>query len=69
MQLWHNHFGHLGHDNVSMLIKGKMVEGMNCDFQVKVQMKCFFIAEFERATKIRKIAIYHFLIFLLVPDI
>ena len=24
----------------------------------KVQMKCFFIAEFERAAKIRKIAVY-----------
>ena len=25
----------------------------------KVQMKCFFIAEIERAAKIRKIAVYH----------
>ena len=30
-------------------------------------MKCFFIAEFERAAKIRKIAVYRFLISLLVP--
>ena len=30
-------------------------------------MKCFFIVEFERAAKIRKNAIYRFLISLLVP--
>ena len=35
----------------------------------KVQMKCFFIAEFERAAKIRKNAIYRFLISLLVPEL
>ena len=36
----------------------------------KMQMKCFFlIAEFERATKVRKIAVYRFLISLLVPEI
>ena len=35
----------------------------------KVQMKCFFIAEFERAAKIRKIAVYRFLISLLVPEL
>ena len=30
---------------------------------IKVQMKCFlFIAEFERAAKIRKIAVYHSLL-------
>ena len=40
MQLWHNRFGHLGHDNVSKLIKGKMVEGMNCDVQVKPKTVC-----------------------------
>ena len=34
----------------------------------KVQMKCFFIADFKRAAKIRKIAIYHFLMSLLVPE-
>ena len=28
---------------------------------LKVQMTCFFIAEFERAAKIRKIAVYRFL--------
>ena len=33
-------------------------------------MECsFFIAEFERAAKIRKIAIYRFLISLLVPEL
>ena len=39
-------------------------------FDLKVQMKCFFfIAEFERAAKIRKIAVYRFLISLLVPEL
>ena len=36
---------------------------------LKVQMKCFFIAEFERAAKIRKITVYSFLISLLVPEL
>ena len=37
---------------------------------LKVQMKCFsFIAEFERAPKVRKIAVYCFLIYLLVPEL
>ena len=37
---------------------------------VKVQTKCFFvIAEFERAAKIRKIAVYRFLISLPVPEL
>ena len=37
---------------------------------VKVQMKCFFfIPEFERAAKIRKIAVYRFLISFLVPEL
>ena len=40
MGLWHNRFGHLGYDNVSKLIKGKMVEGMNCDVQVKPKTVC-----------------------------
>ena len=36
----------------------------------KVQMKCFlFIPEFERAAKIRKIAVYRFLISFLVPEL
>ena len=35
----------------------------------KVQMECFFIAEFERAAKIRKIAVYRFLISLPVPKL
>ena len=36
----------------------------------KVQMEVFFlIAEFERAAKIRKIAVYRFLISLLVPEL
>ena len=34
----------------------------------EVQMKCFFLAEFERAAKIRKIAVYRFLISLLDPE-
>ena len=33
-----------------------------------MQMKCLFIAEFERAAKIRKIAVYRFLISLLVQS-
>ena len=36
---------------------------------LKVQMKCFFIAEFERAAKIRKIAVYRFLISHLVSEL
>ena len=37
---------------------------------IKVQMKCFFfIPEFERAAKIRKIAVYRFLITFLVPEL
>ena len=37
---------------------------------LKVQMKCFsFIAEFERAAKIRKTAVYRFLISLPVPEL
>ena len=37
---------------------------------IKVQMKCFFfIPEFERAAKIRKIAVYRFLISFLVPEL
>ena len=35
----------------------------------KVQMKCFFIVEFERAAKIKKIVIYRFLISLLDPKL
>ena len=36
----------------------------------KVQIKCFFfIAQFERAAKIRKIAVYDFLISLLVSEL
>ena len=41
-----------------------------CAPYIKVQMKCFFfIAEFERAAKIRKNAICCFLISLLVPEL
>ena len=36
---------------------------------LKVQMKCFFISEFERAAKIRKIAVDRFLISLLVTEL
>ena len=35
----------------------------------KVQMKWFFIAEFERSEKIRKIAVYRFLISFLAPEL
>ena len=42
----------------------------DCLHKIKVQMKCFlFIPEFERAAKIRKIAVYRFLISLLVPEL
>ena len=37
---------------------------------LKVEIKCFFfISEFERAAKIRKIAIYRFLISVPVPEL
>ena len=37
---------------------------------LKVQVECFFFTvEFERAAKIRKIAVYCFLISLLVPEL
>ena len=39
---------------------GKKLKGAN---------EMFFIAEFERAVKIRKIAVYRFLISLLVPEL
>ena len=39
------------------------------EVQVKVQITCFLIAEFERAAKIRKIAVYRFLISLLVSEL
>ena len=35
----------------------------------KVQMKCFFIVEFERAAKVKKIAIDRFLKSLPVPKL
>ena len=39
-------------------------------YGLKVEMKCFlFVAEFKRAAKIRKIAVYRFLISLLVPEL
>ena len=44
--------------------------GYKNSFFLKVQMKCFFfISEFERAAKIRKIAVYRFLISFLVPEL
>ena len=39
-------------------------------YDIEVQMKCFFfIPELERAAKIRKIAVYRFLISPLVPEL
>ena len=35
----------------------------------KVQMKGFFIAEFERTARIRKITVYGFLMSLIVPEL
>ena len=52
---------------VSFLKMG-VINGRHCE-AFKVQMKCFFIAEFERAAKIRKIAVYRFLISLLDPEL
>ena len=47
-----------------------MLGGGGAGGGVEVQMKCFFfIAEFQRAAKIRKIAVYRFLISLLVPEL
>ena len=47
-----------------------MVVAVILNASLKVQTKCcFFIAEFERATKIRKIAVYRFLISHLVPEL
>ena len=57
------------------VLKGqiKTFDTMSVEFELeslKVQMKCFsFIPEFERAAKIRKIAVYRFLISLLVPEL
>ena len=37
---------------------------------IKVQMKCcFFVAEFERAAEMSKIAVYRFLISFIVPEL
>ena len=37
---------------------------------LEMQMKCFFfIAEFERAAKIRKIAVHRFITTVLVPEL
>ena len=44
--------------------------GVALSVGIKVQMKCFFfVAEFERAAKIRKIAVYRFLITLLAQEL
>ena len=40
-----------------------------CPGLFKVQMKCFFIGEFEKAAKVRKIAVHRFLISVLVPEL
>ena len=40
-----------------------------CMIRSEMTMKCFFIAEYERATEIRKIAVYRFSISLLVPEL
>ena len=56
----------------------KMYDAENIEFKfsrlrrhLKVQINCcfFLIAEFERAAKVRKIAIYRFLISLLLPEL
>ncbi len=40
MQLWHCRFGHLGMDNVSKLVKSKMVEGMDCNEKAERKSVC-----------------------------
>ena len=40
MQLWHCRFGHLGMDNVSKLVKSKMVEGMDCNVKAERKSVC-----------------------------
>ena len=40
LQLWHCRFGHLGMDNVSKLVKSKMVEGMVCNEKAERNSVC-----------------------------
>ena len=40
MQLWHCRFGHLGMDNVSKLVKSKMVKGMDCNVKAERKSVC-----------------------------
>ena len=60
------------HENLSVLIRKQdrptaLIDDIK---DLNVQMKCFFfIPEFERAARIRKIAVYRFLISLLVPEL
>ena len=57
-------------DGSFRLFRHKNSKGPIYSLSIKVQMKCFFfIPEFERAAKIRKIAVYRFLISLLVPEL
>ena len=50
-----------------LLTQGYKTDRLSNTF--KVQMKCFFTAEFERAARIRKFAVYCFLISLLVLEL
>ena len=55
---------------ICLISEFKTMVRLRNHFDLKVQMKCcLFIAEFERAAKIRKIAIYRFLISLLVSEL
>ena len=40
IQLWHSWFGHLGMENVPKLVKGKMVDGMNCNQKAERNTIC-----------------------------
>ena len=57
-------FGFLGAVNVQTGAEVSTVRKL-----LKLQMKCFFIPEFERAAKLRKIAVYRSLISLQVPEL
>ena len=62
----------LGAASMSGVIASGIISVLTKKYQkkLKVQMKCFFfIPEFERAAKIRKIAVYRFLISFLVPEL
>lgn len=40
MQLWHCRFGHVGMDNMSKVVKNKMVHGMICNDKAEIRSVC-----------------------------